>query len=354
MLSVFVLAFAGEEAQAQEQHAVTDGWAAETDVTLSTEASPLEEASAPREARLAKISPVEPELSVGPALPDSEAVSWPMLHPGPGVDLETRPDEQSDPAGPVDPALAAPISESVTGPAPPGLPGDDPGSRPASEMDSVPPVEPTPGLVDPDPSALVLEPAPEPVAGEEITPLSLLAKEAPAAEPAVPTPEEEGGFYPLSDLGTSMADAVETLGGTIESAANALQGLVGGALSWPATAEGEGLVDTALASLFSGGEAGHTPVSGPSQTPEPPSTGSESPLRDTPSQPVSPFTPPPIGSSFFSLSGSQVGLGGVVLPLLCVLTTGLILLRRDFKLLWDFCELPKPNSALRLPLERPG
>jgi hypothetical protein len=354
VLSVFVLAFAGEEAQAQQQHAVTEGWPTETDVTLSTEASPTEEASA-RDERLAKTSQVEPELSVGLTPPNPEAASRPALHPGPVSRPMPGSDEEQGSVGPVDPVLTAPASEAVTGPTSPGLSRDDAELKPALETNSVPPDEPVPGSVDPDPSALVLEPPPETGAAEEIPPLSLLDEEAPVAEPAVPTPGEAGDLYTLSGLGTSMADAAETtLEGTIESAVeNALEGLVGGALSWAAGEKGEGLVDTPLASLFSGGEARHTPVSGPAQKPEPSSTGSESPLRDAPSQPVSPFTPPPVGS-YFSLSGSQVGPGGVVLLLLCVLTTGLILLRRDFKLLWDFCELPKPNSALRRPLERPG
>src|ERR671920_465769 len=62
------------------------------------------------------------------------------------------------------------------------------------------------------------------------------------------------------------------------------------------------------------------------------------------------------GSSFFSLSGvGQAGPGGgLVLLLLGVLASGLILLRRDGPLSWASCEMPKPSSALLLPLGRPG
>jgi hypothetical protein len=66
---------------------------------------------------------------------------------------------------------------------------------------------------------------------------------------------------------------------------------------------------------------------------------------------------PPLGdSSFFSLPGTmQVGSGGGLgLLLLGVLASGLILLRRDGPLSWISYELPKPTSALLLPLERPG
>jgi hypothetical protein len=85
------------------------------------------------------------------------------------------------------------------------------------------------------------------------------------------------------------------------------------------------------------------------------SSGEEAPSKGTP-PPSSPFTPP-IGDSFFSLLGAGQGgiSSGIVTPLLlCVLILGLILLRRDDKLLRVFCELPKPSSALLLPLERPG
>jgi hypothetical protein len=75
--------------------------------------------------------------------------------------------------------------------------------------------------------------------------------------------------------------------------------------------------------------------------------------------PLVPLVPPmpPLGdSSFFSLPGTmQVGSGGGLgLLLLGVLASGLILLRRDGPLSWISYELPKPTSALLLPLERPG
>jgi hypothetical protein len=151
-----------------------------------------------------------------------------------------------------------------------------------------------------------------------------------------------------------MAGAVETLEETLESAAaDALGILVDEALSRPAAEEGEGLIDTTLAGLFYGEEAGHAPASEPGGETEssPTGTGPEWPLQDSGPQPVSPFTPP-AGSSF-SLSGGQVG-AGIVALLLCVLASGPILLRQEFKLLWAFCELPKPSSVLLLPPERPG
>lgn len=392
VLCAFVFAFAGEKAQAQQlppaqQHTVIEGQVVETVAKPPVEAAPVEE-TFPWETAPAKTAPVEstpppttklasgppvgqparpvPEPApagspVEPTLPDPELVSGPVLQSGSISGSVNVPAGQHVPEAPVDPDLESPasgpsISGAVTGPAPAeddteAQPGLASGLAPASPVDQ----ELAPGPVDPDPSSLALEPASERVDTEESKPLSLLAEEAPAAEPAVPGSGEEEDSYPLSVLETSAVSAVEILEETLESAAaNALGALVGGALSRPAAEEGEGLINTALASLFSGGEAGQTSVSEPVQEPESSSTGtgSESPLKDAAPQPVSPFTPPAGSSS--SLSGVQIGASGVVLLLLCVLASGLILPRRDFKLLWAFCELPKPSSALRLPLERPG
>jgi hypothetical protein len=151
-----------------------------------------------------------------------------------------------------------------------------------------------------------------------------------------------------------VVGAVETLDVNLgNAAAYALGVLVDEALSWPAPVEGEGLVDTTLAGLFNGEAAGHAPASEPSGETEssPTGTAPQWPLQDSGPQPVSPFTPP-AGSSF-SLSGGQVG-AGIVALLLCVLASGLLLLRREYKLFWAFCELPKPSSVLLLPPERPG
>ena len=85
---------------------------------------------------------------------------------------------------------------------------------------------------------------------------------------------------------------------------------------------------------------------------EPPSGGVTEPSKDVPPPP----TPTPLGGSYFSPSvGGQVGPGGVVPLLICVLAAGLVLLRPLVgRLSWATCELPKPSSVLLLPLERPG
>jgi hypothetical protein len=260
-----------------------------------------------------------------------------MLQSDPVSGSMTLSTEQDSSEMPVDPDLAPPAHESTT-------------SEPASELLPVTLVdqETAPGPVEPDRSPLDLEP--EPVATEESDPLPLLAAEAPAAEPAVLYSGEEEDSYPFYVLGTSVVGAVETLE---SAAADALGSLVDEALSWSAAEESEGLIDTTLAGLFYEEEAGHAPASesGGETKSSPTGLGPESPLQDSGPQPVSPFTPP-AGSSF-SLSGGQVG-AGVVALLFCVLASGLILLRREFKLSWAFCELPKPSSVLLLPPERPG
>ena len=69
-----------------------------------------------------------------------------------------------------------------------------------------------------------------------------------------------------------------------------------------------------------------------------------------------PPSPAPLGGSYFSPSvGGQVGPGGVVPLLICVLAAGLVLLRPLVgRLSWSSCEPPKPTSVPLLPLERPG
>ncbi len=77
----------------------------------------------------------------------------------------------------------------------------------------------------------------------------------------------------------------------------------------------------------------------------------ESSSEDAPPPP----SPAPLGGSYFSPSlGGQVGPGGVVPLLICVLV-GLVLLRPLVgRLSWFSCEPPKPTSVPLLPLERPG
>ena len=99
----------------------------------------------------------------------------------------------------------------------------------------------------------------------------------------------------------------------------------------------------------------HASGGGPSPAPSSPGTGDVS--ESTPQHERPPSSPlAPLGGSSFSLSGGQASPGSGLTPLLvCVLASGLVLLRRDGLLFWWApYEPPKLSSALLLPLERPG
>jgi hypothetical protein len=100
-----------------------------------------------------------------------------------------------------------------------------------------------------------------------------------------------------------------------------------------------------------------THASGGGSSPATSSSGAGDAPESTPQHERRPSSPlAPLGGSSFSLSGGQAGPGGGLTPLLvCVLASGLVLLRRDGLLfLWAPYEPPKLSSALLLPLERPG
>ena len=119
----------------------------------------------------------------------------------------------------------------------------------------------------------------------------------------------------LSSVETAANSAVETLHGAAEDVSEALA------------------------------PGGEVPV-------ETPSGGATESSEDA----LPPPSPAPLGGSYFSPSvGGQIGPGGVVPLLICVLAVGLVLLRPLVgRLSCATCELPKPNSVLLLPLERPG
>jgi hypothetical protein len=133
--------------------------------------------------------------------------------------------------------------------------------------------------------------------------------------PPVTDPSREASLL-LSSLEAAAGSAVETLHGAAVDVSEALA------------------------------PGGETPAELPS------GGGTKEPSEDAPPLP----SPAPLGGSYFSPSvGGQVGLGGVVPLLICVLAAGLILLRPLVgRLSWASCELPKPSAVLLGPLERPG
>jgi hypothetical protein len=153
-------------------------------------------------------------------------------------------------------------------------------------------------------------------------PASTVVQNTPATEPTVP--RLTAGSRPPSSLGASVSSAVETLQ---SAAANTTVGV------WNTL--------TGRSSLKLSSRV-------------PPALTEEEPSEDTP-QPFSPSVPLLAGSYFSLYGGGQESPPISTVPLLlCVLASALILLRRDGPLSWASCELPKPSSALLLPLERPG
>jgi len=152
------------------------------------------------------------------------------------------------------------------------------------------------------------------VADRKAPPPGLALQEPPMPAPPVMDPSREASLL-LSSLEVAAGSAVEALHGAA--------------------------VDVSEA-LAPGGEAPAEPSSG----------GAKEPVEDTPPPP----SPAPLDGGYYSPSvGGQVGLGGVVPLLICVLAAGLILLRPLVgRLSWASCELPKPSPVLLGPLERPG
>ena len=130
---------------------------------------------------------------------------------------------------------------------------------------------------------------------------------------------------PLTRALTNFVDIVDT---NTSAAASAVAGVLGTIGSW-------------LAEAPSGDE-----------------DSSSSSYGGTTPEPFAPLIAQPLGSSYFSLfSGvGQASTEGTGAPLLLgvLLLTSSLLLRREIRTYLVSCELPKPSSALPVPLERPG
>jgi len=145
--------------------------------------------------------------------------------------------------------------------------------------------------------------------------------------PTVPA-SVRGALHLPSSVGTTAASAV----GTVQSAAESVAS---------ATAE---VLGTLTGGLTEPSAAG---------------TREDQPSEGTPQQqPAPPLAPPAGGGGSYSpfTGGGQLGGGGfapVLVGILALLATSL-LSRSDFRKYLISCEMPKPSSALLLPLERPG
>lgn len=358
VLCVLAFIFTAEEAQAQQLPQTQQQPVAATDTEVVEQVSGTSSAN----------------ISMTKTLPDgTSSIETTSIEASPGgtspggtSPVEGPPVDSSSPQVPM--SVSQPPVERGSEPVPrqpsPYYAGRSPGSDPAaptsgasqqlpagSTPDAVVPVDATP---EPEPGSAPGSAAPEPVPGpvlesvasEENAPLSSDTDEA--AGPTVPNTGEEQLYLP-SSFDDPVSSVVETVGDT---PASTFEPLKGETLLQTKVAQDESSIDPALTNLLSLGEVDHAPINDPDEGTGSSPSGPESPLKDTP-QPVSPSAPP-VGNSFSLSGGSAIGPGGLALLLLCTLVSGVILLRRDGKVLSPVCVLPKPDSALRLPLERPG
>jgi hypothetical protein len=315
ILAAGAFVFFGGEARAQQSEPQHTSTTYEIAVEQTTEAAPLETSRI--EKPLVETSLVEATPAGKPA-----------------------PVDRQDPETPSGAETAPPIPNPLPGSTPP----EEPGLGTERNLASL--AVPAPEPVEPELPAL----KPEPLSLEESAPLSSLVEETPVPETAVPGTED---YLPLGP-----EDPVDSVAEPLENAVSDVSKTFAEVPPLPPIAEDGGLIDAASANLLPGGEANRVPASERTEDTAPlsaRSTAPENPSDGVP-QPVSPLAPP-LGGSSFSGSGSQTGLGGggfAPLLLVCVLASGLVLLRRDGLLRWASCETPKPSSALLAPLERPG
>ena len=336
----------------------------------------------------------EPVAEVTPPVKTPPVETPPAQTPPPPKN-ETPPTEEPSPP-PVDPPPPTPEPEPAPQPAPQRFAvvitdGEVVESEPVSTSQSVadfgqvlepkPMSNASPDVVDPTPTpaapaaaddGYASGPAPDPVlpvpgpaaASEHVIPAAsglaglvrgLVAE--PAASPAAP--RGDGGLRP------TPADANPAAGLTPSAPVQTVPASVGGALRLPSSlgttaASAARTVQSAATSAASvaaevlGSLTGGSPVNSSTNSTD---GTQEQPSEGTP-QPAPPLTP--VGGGQFSLSttggGGLAGPGGGLAPvlvgILALLAT--ILLRRDFRTYLISCEMPKPSSALLLPLERPG
>lgn len=258
------------------------------------------------------------------AAPDAEAV-LPPAAPKPEPVLEPVASEQPTP-----PAYE-PVQWSA-GQQPIASQGDASVSPPAKEA---------PRVFEEVPAAAMLA---SPLLGKGVAPAAPVKNESayaapiaplpspatgrkPSVVPSVPVPMQRAATHPSSSLGATVS--------VVSSAVENIRSAAASATSFAAEVLG----------TLAGGSVEHS------------SDGTQEGLSESAPQPAPPLAPPMGGSSFSlpGVGGGQAGSSGSVAPLLVgVLASVLVLLRRDVRTWLVSCELPKPSSALLLPLERPG
>lgn len=338
-LAAFVLATSAARAAERPSQTAQQGTVESVTIIIGTVAEPVPGGTTtPADSAPVKTAPVETTLLV-PQPVDSNPGPAPEPTPAPAPE-RTTPDPAPNPAPspnsePAHQSITLQVDARATEPAPstdaaPAAAPNVGGAPPPAHEPSVPEIVPEPDTSQgndplPAPTTAPLEEAPAtvgdtPIATPIVTPTppaSIVAQEV--SEPSrtvVPVPSEVKSYLP-SGIGEAAASAVASV---TSMAADALGSLTG-ALAEPSTA----------------------------------GTQEEAPLEGTP-QPAPPLAPAGGGSySPATGSGGQLAGWGFAPLLVGILALfAAILMRRDFRSYLISCEVPKPSSALLLPLERPG
>ena len=285
--------------------------------------------------------PVPRRGATTPVVPPPVEKSHAEEGPAPPSHANETPPAKDPSPPPVDPAPSTPEPVLTT-------------SQPVTHFGQVLGPEPIPNasrdVIDPAPATpaaptasddwwYVSVPAPDPVllvtgpaaanSGHVLPPAEGLTPSAPV--PTVPASVGSALGLP-SSLGTNAVGAVVSAVGTVRSAAASVATDVLGTLA-------DGSLGASYTDVTNG-------------------TQEEEPSEGSPQQPAPPLAPPAGGGSFSpSTGGGQLATSGwgfapLVVGILALLVTSL--LRRDFRTYLISYEVPKPTSALLLPLERPG
>ena len=365
-LSLFVFVFAAGEAGAEEQVVLPmDPWCAMPPGTAPADTVPP--GAAPCPPTVLPPSAIDDSLSL-PAR-GTELTPWQQQQvlPSPGAE---------DIGGPI----PEPIQRPHLSPPPEAFPTDIPTDKPGTPKKFTPEEAlPKPGSgANPGPPATEDFVAPTSSANEPELASPALQKDGPAGLQPSSAPDDNNQLPAANSVPSSSTPPVQSTGeqaptatdrtsdpiptqveasgteqSTVGEVVEVVEPLVQQALMQTHTTITETVATVASAfGTLESWTAGWRPSGEAAQT----STEGTAPDPLVPLDPLLPPMPSPGDSPFFSLPGTgQVGSGGGLgLLLLGVLASGLILLRRDGPLSWITYELPKPTSALLLPLERPG
>jgi type II secretory pathway component PulM len=338
VLAAGFLAFFGDEARAQQSPQQQHAAVAHEDplVAAVEEASRLAAGATPAEVLLSE-TPLPEMLSASAEAAPSGLVSPAKKPPDGQVRADPTPVMFDRRAAGKSPVGTAPVWGML------GDTGATQASGPLLGLEAVPTAATWPGALEKnDLPPLPREQRPTantPVPGAHRVPLS--GSEAAGAVPAGPAPSTAVRGTPVPLVPGSPAVGYQPPPRPEIAVSSVAANLQSGA------ANAANITDTLPSAPATDG--------GPS--PAPSSSGSGDASEGSPQQEWPPPSPlAPLWGSSFSLSGGQAGPGGGLTPLLvCVLASGLVLLRRD-GLLFRLApyEPPKPSSALLLPLERPG